>query len=298
MPQDVGSAWRIPRFPKHLFADFIMKLRLAAIVIICLAATWSRAGEDQPKSFTVPFDTIKTQHMVVKVKINGKGPYTLIFDTGAPDSLVNNKLAKEADIFPKNQKPGLALFGARGQFKIKTLEAGDLKAENLSVMVIDHPTVAAISDAVGPIDGIVGFTFFARYKMSIDYQKKVMTFTPNDYTPPDAMSAIMKILLAPPAERAKAKVLAPGALFGFRVDKEAKDEDAGVTVKDVLPDSPAAAAGLKAGDRLLTLDQRWTDTVGDCYYAASRVAAGATVAATVLRAGKELTLKIKANAGL
>jgi hypothetical protein len=276
-----------------------MKLRLpAAAIVFLFVALTIRAG-DEPKSFTVPFDTIKTQHMIVKVKINGHGPYTLIFDTGAPDSLVNNKLAKDAEIFPKKAKGGgLSLFGARGQFKIKTLEAGDLKAENLSVMVVDHPTVTAISNVVGPIDGIIGFTFFARYKMTIDYQKKEMTFTPNDYTPPDTMAAIMKMLMASKAERERPKVLAPGGLFGFQVAKEADDEDAGVTIKEVLADSPAAAAGLKVGDRLLTLDRRWTDTVGDCYYAASRVRAGETVPATVRRDGKEFTLKIKANAGL
>src|SRR6267143_1076173 len=171
------------------------KIRILSLTIILLIAGASvRAGE-QPKSFSVPFDTIKTQHMVVDVKINGTGPYRLIFDTGAPDSLVNNKLAKEAGVFPKEfKKPPFALFGSMGQFKIKTVEAGDLKAENLSVMVVDHPTVAAISDVVGPIDGIVGFTFFARYRMTIDYQKKVMTFVPNEYRPPDTMQAIMKMM--------------------------------------------------------------------------------------------------------
>ena len=40
--------------------------------------------------------------MVVNVKINGKGPYRLIFDTGAPFTLINNKIAKEAEVFPKD----------------------------------------------------------------------------------------------------------------------------------------------------------------------------------------------------
>ncbi len=276
-----------------------MKTRIAILAaVLFLVGSRVRAG-DESKSFSVPFDTIKTQHMVVQVKINGKGPYRLIFDTGAPDSLVNNKVAKDAGLFPKDfKKPPLALFGAMGQFKIKTLEAGDLKAENLSVMVVDHPTVAAISNVVGPIDGIVGFTFFARYKMTIDYQKKVMTFTPSDYSPPDTMKAIMKIMLSSKAERDKPRVLAPGALFGFRVDKDKTDEAPGVDVCEVLPDSPAAKAGLKEGDRLLTLDGRWTDSVTDTYYAASLVRPAANVAATLLRDGKKVAITIKANAGL
>jgi S1-C subfamily serine protease len=87
-------------------------------------------------------------------------------------------------------------------------------------------------------------------------------------------------------------------LFGFQVGKESSDEEPGVTVKEVLPDTPAATAGLKAGDRLLTFDSRWTDTVNDCYLAASFVRPGATVSAIVLRDGKETKLKIKANSGL
>ena len=63
---------------------------LSCVLLIVPALAW--AGEE-PKSFSVPFETIKTQHMVVDVKINGNGPYRLIFDTGAPDSLVNNRLA-------------------------------------------------------------------------------------------------------------------------------------------------------------------------------------------------------------
>lgn len=274
-----------------------MKTSHYLIAILLVAAGLCRAGAQSP--FVVPFETIKSEHMVVQVKINGKGPYRLIFDTGAPDSLVNNKLAKEAGIFPKDfKKPLLAPLGAMGQFKMQTIEMGNLKAENLSVMVVDHPTVAAISEVAGPIDGIVGFTFFSRYKMTIDYQTKVMTFVPNDYRPTSSLDTIMAMLLTSSSERAKPKVLAPGALFGFTVDKEKTDVEPGVYVRDVMDGTPAAKAGLKAGDRLLTFDNRWTDTVADCYQAASYIRPGTTVNATILRDGKEMKLKIKGKAGL
>src|SRR5262249_20248062 len=71
-----------------------------------------------------------------------------------------------------------------------------------------------------------------------------------------------------------------------------------VTVKDVLPGSAAAAAGLKAGDRLLTLDGRWTDTLVDLYTAAGYVKAGTTVAVSGRRGGKEIGLRVKPTAGL
>jgi S1-C subfamily serine protease len=82
------------------------------------------------------------------------------------------------------------------------------------------------------------------------------------------------------------------------VTKDSKDEDFGVTVKQVLPDSPAAAGGLKVGDRILTLEGRWTDSVADCYRAASYVRAGTAARLVVLRDGKEVELTVKVAAGL
>ena len=62
-------------------------------------------------------------------------------------------------------------------------------------------------------------------------------------------------------------------------------------------DSPAAAGGLKVGDRILTLEGRWTDSVADCYRAASYVRAGTAARLVVLRDGKEVELTVKVAAG-
>ncbi|HSQ54348.1 MAG TPA: retropepsin-like aspartic protease, partial [Gemmata sp.] len=116
------------------------------------------------KPVVVHFELLKSRHMAVQVKINGKGPYRLIFDTGAPTNLINNRLAKESGVLKKGDKPAMPLFGLGGAKVINVLEVGDLKLDKVPVMVMDHPTVTAISKALGPIDGIVGFPFFARYK--------------------------------------------------------------------------------------------------------------------------------------
>jgi S1-C subfamily serine protease len=55
---------------------------------------------------------------------------------------------------------------------------------------------------------------------------------------------------------------------------------------------------VKAGDRLLTLDGRWTDSVADCYTAAGFVKAGTAVTVVVKRGGKEKELTVKPAAGL
>ena len=255
------------------------------------------AKKEPAKKIVVPFELLKTQHMVINVKVNGKGPYRLIFDTGAPDSIVSGKIYKDAGLVAKGG--GLIpIFGSRGQTKIKEIEIGDLKAENVSATVLDHPTITAISAFVGPIDGIIGFTFYSRYTLSIDYEKKLMTFQPGKYEPGDVMEAMMKRFTAPKSVHDAPKILAPAGLLGIRVEKSKDDEADGVTVKDVLAGSAAAAAGFKTGDRLLTLDGRWTDTVNDCYIAAGMLRPGTATSAQVLRDGKKMQLKVTVRAGL
>src|SRR5262245_36394578 len=147
--------------------------------------------KEKPKASVVKFELLKSGHMAVDVKVNGKGPYTLIFDTGAPISLVNTKLAKEAGVIDgKDKKNPFDFLGmGAGEKKTKTMEVGDAKVEGVSVVVMDHPTVAAISQALDrPIYGLVGFPFFAQFKMTLDYQKKTMTLTPNGYKAPDVMA--------------------------------------------------------------------------------------------------------------
>jgi hypothetical protein len=277
---------------------------LAALTCLALLLPGGvRAGEKPEekklaaKPVTVSFDLLKTQHMVIEVKVNGKGPYKLIFDTGAPINLINNKVAKEAGVFPKDfKKPFFSIFGSMGPQKIASLEVGDLKAENLNCVVMDHPTVKAISDALGPIEGIVGFSFFAKYRLTLDYQAKTMTFVPVNYQPVDMMEVMLKMLMFSKGQ--EKKIAAPAGLLGIQVEKKAEDEDAGVTIKEVMADSPAAAAGLKAGDRLLTLDSRWTDSVVDCYAAASRMRPGNPASAVIQRDGKKMELKVQLRQGI
>lgn len=251
---------------------------------------------DEPKATKTTFELLKTQHMVVEAKINGKGPYRLIFDTGAPVTLLNNKVAREAGVIPANfKRPVFALFGNAGEFKIKSLRIGDVEADNVPTFVMDHPTVTAIANALGPIEGIVGFPFFARYRMTIDYQAKEMTFVPNGFEPPDMMKHLLKVLTT---DAGKPKVLAAGGLLGMRVTKDAGDEEAGVNIAEVFPGGPAEKAGLKAGDRLLTLGGRWTDSVLDTYEAARPLTVDSDVRAVVRREGTEKTITIHVANGL
>lgn len=270
------------------------------IVAVALALTaGAHAAETDVKPIVVPFELFKTKHIAVNIKIDGKGPYRVVFDTGAPMSLLSNKVARETKIVDKNApQPLFNPFGAGGEAKIKKLEMGDLVVENTTAMVMDHPAIQAMSQAFGPVEGIVGFPVFARYRMTLDYEKKTMTFVPSEYNPPNVMDSLMKAMMGMARGGAAPQVLSPGGQWGMMVEKDKDDKKEGVTLKEVLVGGAAAKAGLKSGDRLLTLDGRWTDSVAECYLAASLVKAGDEVTVKVLRDGKELELTVKPGHGL
>jgi hypothetical protein len=274
-----------------------MKRYIMAAMLVFLAALPVWAGEPKVKGekpVEVPFDLLKTKHMTLDVKVNGKGPYRVIFDTGAPMTVLNNALAKDAGIPVKK-----ALIGSLPT-EIKTLEVGDLKAEKLPVIIMDHPLVELMSKEkdVGPLYGIVGFPFFARYKMAIDYKAKKLTFTPNGFDPPDVMKGLEEALEGMLSGKAAAQVLAPAAQWGLTAEKGTAADAAGVPVKAGWAGGAPAAAGLKAGDRLLTLDGRWTDSLADLYTAAGFVKPGTAVKVVIARGKKEMTLTVKPKAGL
>ena len=111
--------------------------------------------------------------------------------------MLSNRAAEESGAVAKSA-PRSFLMGMRGEAKIKTLEVGDLKAKDISVIVLDHPTLKALGGFLGrPLDGIIGFTFFARYRTTIDYQARRMTLEPVDFTVRDLFKELPDRLAGP-----------------------------------------------------------------------------------------------------
>lgn len=286
-----------------------MKTRYLVAVVMGFSFASPLVFADQPavkpidkpavKPVVVPFELLKSGHMAVKIKVNGKGPYRVIFDTGAPINLLNNKLAKEAGLLKDAPKSMLPFVGTVAEVKVKELQVGSAKAADQPAIVMDHPLVELMSKKLGALYGIVGFPFFARYKMTIDYQAETLTLTPSGFKPPNVLksleSTLMQLMMSGDQP---AKVLSPAAQWGLTARKKSDDDEAGVDITEVLPGSAAAEAGLKAGDRLLMIDGRWTDTLADLYDIASHLKPGVTVPAGILRDGKKLELKVKPRLGL
>jgi membrane-associated protease RseP (regulator of RpoE activity) len=250
-----------------------------------------------PKKAVVPFEMLPTNHMVVKARINDRGPFRLIFDLGAPITLLSNRAAEKSGAIKKDA-PRALFFSIRGESEVRSLEIGDLTAKDVPVVILDHPVLRALGSFLGrPLDGILGYTFFARYRTTIDYQAKTMTFEPVDAEVKNLLKDLPARLAGP--KTARHRTLAPGALWGLSLGEPAGGlEDPGVPIRAVVPESPAAEAGLKPGDVLTTLDGRWTATIADVYAATEGVAPGQAVPVVVLRDGREQTVTVRPVSGL
>ncbi len=247
-------------------------------------------GSARAKPASVPFDLVASNHMVVRAKINGQGPYRLVFDLGAPITLLGNKAGEESGTIPKDA-PKSFLMGMRGEGEIQTLEVGNLTATKLPVVVLDHPTLKALGGFLGkPLDGIIGFTFFARYRTTIDYQSKTMTFEPVKFAVKNLLKDLPERLAGP--KIAKRRTLSPAGVWGLTLGEPVGDGE-GVAIKTVRTGSPAQLAGLRPGDVLTGFDGRWTATVADVYAAAQAVEGTGPVEVTVRRAGAEQRIPVR-----
>ena len=74
----------------------------AALAVFCLAPCG--AGDEPPKpaakSFEVPYRLTAVKHIVVRAKINGKGPFNFILDTGRAALFIAPEAAKKAGVDP------------------------------------------------------------------------------------------------------------------------------------------------------------------------------------------------------
>lgn len=148
---------------------FARLVALPVAVLACAAAP-NAARADAPPSTCVATQlaTATLPLVLVKVRVNGKGPYTFFVDTGATITVVGAPLARALRL-PLIDTPVRAL-GAGGRFDARASYAaialGEVRQDRVMVGVVD---LAQIRNAVGPVDGVIGYNFLRSYRVVIDY---------------------------------------------------------------------------------------------------------------------------------
>ena len=146
-----------------------VRVALAASAVACWACCDATAPA-RAATTCVPttISSASTPETLVKVRINGLGPYTFFLDTGATVSIVSSALARKLHL-----PPSAAVVhgvGAGGLFSTRAakvaITVGSLSQDNVLVSVFD---VSQIEAALGPVDGALGYNFLKAYRVTIDF---------------------------------------------------------------------------------------------------------------------------------
>lgn len=113
--------------------------------------------------------------IVVQVKINGRGPYDFVLDTGATFTCVDNELAEQLKLPEWHGGLGTVVLtpvgGGMRLLKVETLEVGDAKASGLTVCALD---LSRMQPPGFGVRGLVGLNFLKSYRMTIDFRQRVL----------------------------------------------------------------------------------------------------------------------------
>jgi len=289
---------------------------VALALVVSLAAADAPRAKDNGRdaeigqSTRVPYRLTDTNHFLVRVRLNGKGPFNFLVDSGAPALYVGTEAAA-----------AIGLKASEDDFwtPLDSLDIeGGARLENLKARVED-PFQLVGMNALGlpgaSIDGILGFTILARFRLEIDPTDDRMTWTRLDFQPADPPVPSKEDRGQAPLEFQLMNALGPVAKgLAFIIGKQPEEEraprgflglewtepeDGGLEVVRALPGSPAAKAGARPGDRLASINGEPVDDSKTARALLAEVRPGDSVVLGVDDAsGESRILKFPAGEGL
>lgn len=138
------------------------------------AADWK--FPDGKQSVDVPFE-LANGHMYVQVRIDGKGSFRMLFDTGGVNVIVP-EVAQSLGLKPEGVLPGTGAGEAKedvGLVKVSSLEIGGIKLNDPLFAVVALRNYAWRVEGM-ELDGLVGYELLKQFPARIDYEARRVTF--------------------------------------------------------------------------------------------------------------------------
>lgn len=158
-----------------------MRKQFCKVFASCLFAIFSSHlayPQKNAEVIEVPF-TFERSSVVVQVKVNGKGPYNMLLDTGAEQSAIDLNTAKELGLrlTPLSQGKVVATGNKENRVFLTTLPQVDLMVLTARNLLASATDFSKISQRIGiPIHGALGYNFLKNRIVQFDYPKRVARF--------------------------------------------------------------------------------------------------------------------------
>lgn len=135
---------------------------------------------DGADSVVLPFH-FENNHIQLETMINGRGPYMFLLDSGAGMTFVAASLARELGIGVVGEVParGVGGYSRIGFGEIDSLNFGGLSLYLDRITILDLETIAG--GLLADLDGVLGYDFFARFPMKIDFVSEKITVYHPEY---------------------------------------------------------------------------------------------------------------------
>jgi hypothetical protein len=281
-------------------------MRLALACAVLIVPPFAFADEPAPakpeaKPIQVPYRLTKTNHVVVRAKVNGKGPFNFILDTGAPALFVSKKAAEAAEV--GKDKRGWTTFD---RFEVEGGIVFD-KAKGRVDDLFQLEGINGLGLAGVEIHGVIGYNLLARYRVEYDFTRPKLSWTKLDFEPANVGSIGGR---SAPAglEMIGGMMKFFGGLMGMQANfavqprgflgVEFADSNDKVIVRMILADGPAAKAGLRIGDVVKMIGDEPVRSTKEAAKSIANRPEGERLSFTISRAGKDQILAIEFGRGL
>lgn len=130
----------------------------------------------------IDFKIVRSLIVLECVKVNGKGPYTFLLDSGASETIVMPDAARDLGL--KGQMVPSETVGQVEKVKLDVLSVGEAQVRGLDICVYDPPQARPLKAANGgKLDGLLGRSFFDKFLLTVDYRSKQIKLQPIDSKP-------------------------------------------------------------------------------------------------------------------
>jgi predicted aspartyl protease len=127
----------------------------------------------------VRFRTGRDHLIVMSARVNGRGPFKFVLDTGASMTVVSPSVARRAGVALSGPRASAAGAGPRVPARLarlRSLEIGPVRATRLTVAIL---SLGALNRATRlELGGIIGYNLLRRYRVTIDYAAGRLVFRP------------------------------------------------------------------------------------------------------------------------
>ena len=125
----------------------------------------------------IPFDFYRNE-IILQVKVNGKGPFNMMLDTGTDPSAVDLKTARDIGLklhpLGKSGSGGGTDVNLTYYTEMPVVEVGSFAVKDVETLAID---LSKISERLGkPLHGVLGHSVLSGRIVQIDYPNHVVRF--------------------------------------------------------------------------------------------------------------------------